>query len=169
MATIRVPSEFKEFLQLLGSEKTKYLLVGGYAVAIHGHPRPTEDLDVWIAVSPENAASVVSALRRFGLTGVPHSYFLTPDRITRIGNKPLRLEILTGIDGVTFDACWKRRIIADLDGLKVNVIDRAGLLANKRAAGRPKDLADVDALTGPRRRSQPRARQRALRRRRPAR
>lgn len=157
MATIRLPSEFKEFLSLLGSVGVDYLLVGGYAVGLHGRPRPTGDIDIWVAVSPENATKLVEVFNRFGITGVPNELFLVPNRVTRVGNKPLCLEVLTGVAGVEFGKCFARRSVIDVDGVRVNLIDLRDLIKNKRAAGRAKDLADVEAFqsrvgkrTGPR-------------------
>ena len=101
---IRLPPDFKEFLKLLNSRRVEYLLVGGYAVGFHGYSRPTGDLDVWIAVSPENAERVRQALVEFGFSqeNVPANLFTDPDRIVRMGVPPVRLEIITAISGVDF-------------------------------------------------------------------
>lgn len=146
MATIRLPSDFREFLKLLDSKRVQYLLIGGYAVGLHGHPRPTGDIDIWIAANPENAARLVAVFDAFGFENLPPDLFLKPGQITRAGAQPLRLEILNQIDGVDFDACFERREVIEFDGLFISVISLADLLTNKRSAGRPKDLADVEAL-----------------------
>ncbi|MCA9287000.1 MAG: nucleotidyltransferase [Phycisphaerales bacterium] len=143
-----LPPDFKEFLRLLDSEKIEYLLVGGYAVAFYGYPRPTGDLDVWIATSPRNATRMVDALSKFGFAGAGATteLFQTADRVIRMGVPPVRIEVLTSISGVRFDECFDRRNIATIDGVSVSVISRQDLLTNKRAAARDKDLADLAQL-----------------------
>jgi len=133
---------------LLNSRRVEYLLVGGYAVGFHGYSRPTGDLDVWIAVSPENAERVRQALVEFGFSqeNVPANLFTDPDRIVRMGVPPVRLEIITAISGVDFAPCYAGRVRAEIDGIPVNVIALDDLKANKRAAGRHKDLNDLEQL-----------------------
>lgn len=146
---LELPKDFKEFLRLLGDHQVKYLLVGGYAVAFHGYIRTTNDIDVWVPRSRENAARVVAALAEFGF-GTPDlkpELFLDPDQIVRLGIEPLRIEVTTTIDGVSFDQCYERRIETVLDGVPVVIIDLNDLQINKRASGRRKDLIDVDELT----------------------
>jgi hypothetical protein len=140
--------DFKEFLRCLNARGVEYLLIGGHAVAFHGYPRATADLDVWIAVHPANAARVVTALKEFGfdLPALDPDLFLREDRVIRMGVAPNRIEIQTGIDGVTFADCYPQRVAADLDGVPVWFISLADLKINKRAAGRNKDLADLDNL-----------------------
>jgi hypothetical protein len=140
--------DFKEFLQCLNARGVEYLLIGGHAVAFHGYPRATADLDVWIAVNPANATRVVTALNEFGfdLPALEPSLFLREDRVIRRGAAPNRIEIQTGIDGVTFAECYPQRVAAELDGVSVWFISLADLKRNKRAAGRNKDLADMDNL-----------------------
>lgn len=140
--------DFKEFLALLNDHRVEYLVIGGHAVAFHGHPRATADLDIWVAVHPENSARLVDALREFGF-GLPElkpDLFLQPDRVIRMGVPPNRIAIQTGIDGVQFGECQPRGVAADLDGVRVNFISLSDLKANKRASGRNKDLADLDQL-----------------------
>jgi len=148
MATIRLPTEFKEFLKLLNSGGVEYLVVGGYAVAFHGHPRSTGDLDIWIATSPENVSRVRAALTAFGFSQelVASAPLDVEGKVIRMGRPPLRIELLTGISGVVFDACYRRRAAQVVDGVAVVFISRADLLANKRAAGRTQDIADVEQL-----------------------
>ncbi len=143
-----LPQDFKEFLALLNSEKIEYLVVGGYAVSFHGYPRPTGDLDVWVAIFPENASKLMNVLSKFGFgaAGATAEVFLTPGNVVRMGVPPVRIEIINQISGVEFHQCYSRRIEIVVDGLPVNVIARDDLLANKRAAGREKDLNDLKQL-----------------------
>jgi hypothetical protein len=143
-----LPPDFKEFLALLDSERIDYLLVGGYAVSYHGYPRPTGDLDIWVAMEPANAAKLVIALGKFGFgaAGASAATFLTPGQVVRMGVPPVRIEILSSVSGVDFAACRSRGITATIDGIPVRLISRTDLIANKRAAGRDKDLNDVKHL-----------------------
>lgn len=140
--------DFKEFLRLLNANRVDYLLVGGYAVGLHGYPRATVDLDVWVRASADNAERVVQALRAFGfdLPALEPRLFLDPRSIVRFGTPPFRIEIMTSIDGVDYDTCRRRSPVFDVEGLPVPVISLDDLKTNKRAAGRNKDLADLDNL-----------------------
>ncbi len=148
MDTIRLPTELREFLKSLSDHRVEYLLIGGYAVGYHGYPRATADMDIWIATNESNARSVMEALEDFGFggTGMTAALFLKPDQIVRMGNTPLRIEVLTTISGVTFDEAYPHRIVDEIDGVPVSIISCEHLKKNKLAAGRPKDLADVDNL-----------------------
>ncbi len=140
--------DFREFLQCLNARDVEFLVIGGHAVAFHGYPRATADLDVWIAINPSNAARVTAALQDFGFN-VPDlspDLFLQENRIIRMGVAPNRIEIQTGIDGVRFSDCYPRRITSDLDGVPVGFISLADLKRNKAASARNKDLADLDQL-----------------------
>ena len=145
---LELPGDFKEFLKLLNEKNVRYLLIGGYAVGYHGYPRATNDMDIWIAIDPENARRVIEALREFGfdLPELIPDLFLQANKIVRMGNPPMRLEITTSISGVEFDGCYSSRVVDVLDGVKVSIIDLEHLKLNKRAAGRLKDLADLEAL-----------------------
>lgn len=145
---IEFPRDFKEFLQLLNSREIEYLVVGGYAVGYHGYPRATGDMDLWIAVNENNALKMVDALKTFGfdLPELNKDLFLIEEKVIRMGVPPMRLEILTSIDGVSFEPCFKNRVIADFGTFKVNFISKDDLLINKRASGRPQDLVDFDKL-----------------------
>jgi predicted nucleotidyltransferase len=147
-----LPPDFKEFLALLNSEKIEYLVVGGYAVAFHGYPRPTGDLDLWIAIHPHNLAKLMIALAKFGFghAGATPDLFMIPGRVVRMGVPPVRIEILSSISGVDFPACYTRRVDTVVDGVPLSVIGRAELIANKIAAGRDKDLNDLKQLRQPR-------------------
>lgn len=146
MAQMPLPPDFKEFLALLNSARIEYLVIGGYAVAFHGHPRPTGDLDIWVAVHPDTARQLADVCQRFGFTAATPEAFAEAGRVIRMGNPPVRLEVITGISGVAFGECHARGIEATMDGVPVRVISLADLIANKRAAGRHKDLSDVEAL-----------------------
>ena len=137
-------------MKLLNSTRVEYLLIGGYAVGYYGYSRATMDMDVWIALSAGNARKVADTLIRFGFpeTAVDESAFLDKKRIVRLGLPPVRMEIMTDISGVTFDACFKRRNRVVIDGLKINLIALDDLVANKIASGRHKDLDDVEHLHG---------------------
>jgi hypothetical protein len=140
--------DFREFLRQLDAERVEYLLIGGYAVALHGYPRATIALDIWVRVEPANASRIVAALRRFGFDSplLAERLFLQSDQIVRFGVPPFRIELLTSIAGVDFDACWGRAVMLQIDGLTVPVISLDDLKVNKRAAGRHKDLADLEQL-----------------------
>ena len=145
---IEFPRDFKEFLQLLNSKKIDYLVIGGYAVGYHGYPRATGDMDIWIAINEQNAIKMVEALKEFGfdLPELQKELFLIEQKVIRMGIPPMRLEILTSIDGVNFKTCFNNRIIADFGDFKVNFISKDDLLINKRASGRPQDLVDFEKL-----------------------
>lgn len=145
---IHLPKDFKEFLELLNSKKIEYLVIGGYAVALYGYPRATGDLDIWIAISENNARNVVNALKEFGFN-VPQlreELFLKKRKNIRMGNPPLRIEILTSIDGVEFSECYKHKRSSRIDGVKVNFISLSDLKKNKKASGRHRDLDDLEHL-----------------------
>ena len=144
----QLPDDFREFLKLLNAHGVDYLLVGGYAVGLHGYPRATVDLDIWTRPSAANADRVIGALRAFGfdLPALEPRLFVDPLSIVRFGTPPFRIEIMTTIDGVDYDTCRANAVTLDLDGAQVPVISLADLKTNKRAAGRNKDLADLDHL-----------------------
>ena len=145
---IQLSPDFKEFLRLLNANQAEYLIVGGYAVAHHGYVRTTADLDIWISVTQKNAEKLVVVLQQFGFA-VPElspALFLEEGRIVRMGVPPIRIEVLTTISGVTFDECYAEREVAVVDGIPVNVISLEHLKTNKQAAGRYKDLADLEHL-----------------------
>jgi len=145
---IQLPQDFKELLQLLNSKQIEYLVIGGYAVAFHGHPRATGDIDIWIAMSKDNARKTVEALKEFGFDtpNLEDKLFLEKDKNIRMGNPPLRIEILTSIDGVEFGECYKNKKTLTIDNIKVNFISLSDLKKNKKASGRLQDLADIENL-----------------------
>lgn len=141
--------DFKEFIQFLNANNVRYLVVGGYAVAIHGHPRYTKDLDIWLEMSPENAENLIQALKQFGFSslGLQSQDFLTPNQIIQLGYPPHRIDLLTNIDGVDFANCYPSRLEIIIDDVVVNFIDLDNLRKNKQASGRLQDLADLENLT----------------------
>lgn len=145
---MRLDPDFAEFLGLLRDHDVRFLVVGGYAVAAHGHPRYTGDLDVWLMVEEENAGRVLAALRDFGFGSlqITEDDLLRPDHVVQLGYPPLRIDLLTALDGVRFAECWERRMEVDVGDLAVPFIGRSDLVDNKLASGRAQDLADVQAL-----------------------
>jgi predicted nucleotidyltransferase len=140
--------DFKEFIESLTANYVRYLIVGGYAVALHGHPRYTKDLDVWVDRSRENAQALIQALAQFGMgsLGLSEEDFLVPDQVVQLGYPPDRIDILVSISGVEFPECFARRVEVSLDGVNVNFIDLEHLKQNKKASGRMQDLADLEKL-----------------------
>jgi predicted nucleotidyltransferase len=145
---LKLPPDFKDFLRLLRTHGVDYLLIGGYAVGYHGYPRTTNDLDIWIAIRQDNAEKTAAALREFGFDTpqVTAQLFLEEGRIVRMGEPPMRIEIATTISGVTFDECFARKVVDELDGVEVDLIHLRDLKVNKQASGRFKDLDDLEHL-----------------------
>jgi len=133
---------------LLNASKAEYLLIGGYAVAYYGYPRATADMDIWIAMNPDNAKKLVEVLREFGFDSdeLTPELFLKDWQLIRLGAPPVRIEINTTISGVNFDECYGERIEDTLDGVKVKLISLKHLKLNKKAAGRHQDLSDLENL-----------------------
>lgn len=145
---MKLDPDFREFIECCAAREVRFLIVGGYALAAHGHPRFTKDLDVWLWLDVENAARLVDALADFGFgsLGLVAADFSEPGVVVQLGHAPKRIDLLTSIDGVEFDECWTTRVEIEVDGLVVPIIDVTHLIVNKRSAGRPQDLADVAAL-----------------------
>lgn len=148
MVPTYLPSDFRDFLKSLKDHRVEYLLIGGFAVAFHGFPRTTADIDVWIARNPENAKRIIAALREFGFDSpdIAPTLFLEENRIIRMGIPPFRIEIWTSISGVIFEECYPDRITSVWDKVEVDLIDLDHLKINKRASGRLKDLNDLENL-----------------------
>lgn len=140
--------DFSEFIAFFVERDVKFLVVGGYAVAAHGHPRYTKDLDIWIRVDPSNAANVIRALDDFGFgeVGLGVDDFLAHDVVVQLGREPQRIDLLTFVSGVEFDDAYVNRVLIEMGGITVPVIGRADLRRNKLATGRLRDLADVEDL-----------------------
>ncbi len=148
MATIRLPPDWKDFLRLLDFNQVQYLLIGGYAVGYHGYPRVTADMDIWIATSAENALRIVSAIREFGFDDpeIIPELFTEQKKIIRMGVPPIRIKVISEVDGVEFGECYMNRVLGEIDGVQLNIIDLENLKKNKKASGRLKDLADLEHL-----------------------
>jgi len=140
--------DFEDFLELLTKHEVEYMVVGGYALAFHGKPRHTGDLDIWINKSPKNARSMVQVVKEFGMQslGLKEADFLRPGYITQIGYPPLRIDILNNIDGLEFKEAKKEMQIIDTDGLSVRYIGLHDFVKNKLASGRPQDLTDIKEI-----------------------
>ncbi len=140
--------DFVEMLSALSAAGVRFLVVGAHALAAHGAPRATGDLDIWVEASRENAARVLEALGRFGapLFDLTVDDLCALDTVFQIGLPPSRIDILTGISGVEFDGAWSRRMDVAIGDLTVGTLGRADFITNKRAAGRPKDLLDLELL-----------------------
>lgn len=140
--------DFSEFVSLLNAHGVEYLVVGGYALAAHGHPRFTGDLDIWLQQSKANASRVLDALRAFGFGSLDISVsdLLKPDGVVQLGYPPGRIDLLTSIDGVSFDLCSTRKEMVLIQGLPIPFIGLEDFKTNKKATGRLKDLADLESL-----------------------
>lgn len=140
--------DFSEFIACFEAHEVRYLIVGGYAVAAHGHPRYTKDLDVWVRVDAENARRIVEALGDFGFgdLGLAADDFLEDEVVVQLGREPQRIDLLTFVSGVEFDEAFENRMLAEFGEMQVPVIGRAELRRNKIATGRLRDLADLEDL-----------------------
>lgn len=141
--------DFQDILSAFNAERVEYLLVGAYAVAAHGLPRATGDIDLWIRPSAANAKAVWGALTDFGapLHQVSIQDLQTPELVVQLGIPPRRIDLMTSIDGIDFDTAWREKVMIKVEGIDVPTISRENLILNKRATGRPQDLADVARLT----------------------
>ncbi len=140
--------DFKELLELFNEAKIRFLLVGGYALAVHGVPRFTGDLDLWVGKEIENARKIIIALDEFGLgsLNLKDRDFLEDNKVVQIGYPPVRIDILTSIDGVDFEKAWETRIEVKMEGTSLPCITREDLILNKKASGRTQDIADLEKL-----------------------
>ena len=140
--------DFREFIESLNANQVRYLVVGGYAVAVHGYPRYTKDIDIWVWMQPDNAKRIIQALNDFGFgsLGLQADDFLASDQIIQLGYAPNRIDLITTLQGVDFEECYAARVILDLEGLQVNFINLEHLKQNKRSVGRLQDLADLENL-----------------------
>ena len=144
----KLQTDLSEFIALLNSHRVEYLIVGGHAVAFHGHPRFTGDMDVLIRATPANARRVLGVLSDFGFgtIGISELDLVYAGRVVQLGHPPNRIDLLTSISGVDFDSAWESRVDTRMDGQAVAFLGWEELLRNKRAAGRQKDLADLEKL-----------------------
>ena len=146
---MRLPKDLREFIELLNSHKVEYVLVGAYAMAFHSRPRYTEDIDILVRPSPENAARLEGVIRTFGFAslGLSAADFQRANQVVQLGHPPNRIDLLTTISGVSFEEAWQGRESGELDGVPVGFLNRNCLLRNKRASGRDKDLEDLKRLS----------------------
>ena len=148
MDKLRLPPDFKEFLQLLNLEKVEYLLVGGLAVGVYGYPRATGDMDIWVAATPDNAEKLARVMVAFGFSAatIQAETFERPEQVIRMGVPPICIDLITSATGVHFIECYARRIPTTIDGIVISVIHADDLKANKKASGRAKDINDLENL-----------------------
>lgn len=144
----QLPTEFREFLNILNSNQADYILIGGYAINIYGYSRPTGDIDIWVKMDYDNSLKIRQSLVDFGFDekSIQSNFFTQKNKMLRIGFSPLRIELITTISGVDYDECFKNSIIQLLDGVEVRVISLQDLKKNKKASGRLKDLNDLENL-----------------------
>ena len=140
--------DFREFIELLNEHNVRYLVVGGYAIALHGHPRYTKDLDLWIWPDKSNAEKLLKVLNEFGFSNFNYKTedFLNPDIVVQLGAPPNRIDLLTDLTGVDFETCYSSKMEITVEGLKINFIDLINLKKNKKAVGKHLDLADLESL-----------------------
>ncbi len=140
--------DFRDLFAALNAARAEYLLVGGYAVALHAAPRFTKDIDVWVGTSETNAPRVFEALQRFGapLADISVADFATPGLVFQMGVPPNRIDILMSVEGLDFGECWSRRVGVPYGDVPIHVVGREDLIRNKRAVARPQDIADAEAL-----------------------
>jgi predicted nucleotidyltransferase len=141
-------ADLREFIELLNSRGVEYVIVGAHSLAFHARPRYTGDLDILVRPSPDNAAKLVSLLRDFGFAkgDLAESDFTVPEQMIQLGRAPNRIDLLTSISGVTVEDAFSTRMLAELEGLPVFVLSKEALILNKRAVGRPQDMADLESL-----------------------
>jgi hypothetical protein len=141
-------SNFKEFIQSLNANGVKYLVVGGFAVAYHGYPRYTKDIDFWIWAEPENAHPILRAIQDFGFgtLGLTEQDFLSPNNVIQIGHEPNRIDLTIDLEGLDFQQCYELRQEVSFENIPIHFIDLDNLIKSKQIAGRRKDLVDVDEL-----------------------
>jgi len=145
---MEIQKDFKEFFALFNAHKVEYVIVGGYALAFHGVPRYTGDIDILVYAEKDNGKRVFAAISEFGFAELDLSVddFSSPDRVLQLGVPPVRIDILTSLTGITWQEASSGSLGLNYDGIPVQVIGREALLANKRATGRAQDLADIEAL-----------------------
>lgn len=146
---MRLNSDFHYFIKLLNTYSVKYILVGAFVRAFYGRPRYTGDMDIFIEPQEDNAEKIMQVLSDFGFSGIGlvKDDFTIPDQTIQLGQEPRRIDILTGITGVTFEDAWLKKEISEIDGLAVNILHKDDYIKNKKALGRHKDLADIEEIT----------------------
>jgi len=145
---MKLPPEWREFIGLLSSHRARFLIVGAHALAAHGRPRATQDIDILVEPTTVNARRVCAALAEFGFSALSKKIeeFAKPDRMATLGRPPLRIDVMTSISGVSFREAWRGRVKVRLGGTEIGFLGREEFLRNKTASGRPKDLLDLALL-----------------------
>ena len=146
MAKKQLPEDFKEFIECLNSNNVRYLLVGGWAIGMHGYPRATKDIDFLVSVKHDNLEKLEKTLIAFGGPPVKIELLKKKGYAIRMGNSPIQIDIISEADGIDFDDCYKRKKIIKTEKVKINVISKNDLIKNKRASGRTMDIADAERL-----------------------
>jgi hypothetical protein len=143
-----IPNDFKELLALLNSHKVKYIIVGAYALALHGHPRFTGDLDIYVKPDPQNASQILATLTEFGFgsLGLEEKDFTQSHQVIQLGMPPVRIDLLTSLTGLTWDEAVSGQHKGELDGIPVSFLGKPEYIRNKKALGRHKDIADAETL-----------------------
>lgn len=143
-----INKDFKQFIELLNKNNVRYLVVGGYALAFHGFPRYTKDIDFWVWVNQENARNLVKTLEEFGFSSLDFKEddFLSPGYVVQLGQPPGRIDLLTSVTGLDFEECYETRVNIEIRGSKIDFIDLESFKKNKKAVGRYQDLADLENL-----------------------
>jgi hypothetical protein len=142
----QLPEDFKEFIQCLNSNKVKYLLVGGWAVGLHGHPRATKDIDFFISIDNENLENLEKALNEFGAPPVDINYLREKGNVIRFGVSPVKIDIINEAAGIDIENCYPKKEVITVDNIEISLISKDDLIINKKSTGRQADLADVEKL-----------------------
>ena len=141
-----MPDDFKEFVQCLNLNNVQYLLIGGWAIGIYGHPRATKDIDFLISINQKNLENLQKALLAFHAPPVDLEKFKEKGYVIRIGSSPIQIDIINDADGITIDDCYKRKVTINIDGIDIHLISKEDLIKNKKASGRSMDIADAEKL-----------------------
>jgi hypothetical protein len=142
----QLPEDFKDFVQCLNSNRVRYLLLGGWAVGIHGHPRLTKDIDFLVSINNDNLENLKKAINDFGTPDNDVNYLKEKGNIIRYGVSPIAIDILNDADGIDFEDCYSRKEIITVENIEISVISKSDLIINKISSGREQDLADVKKL-----------------------
>jgi len=144
---MHLPDDFKDFLNILNEKQVRYLIVGGWALGVHGYIRATGDMDIWICTEDDNLDLLMSSLAEFGVPGgISKDFFKVKGNAFRMGTPPMRIELITEATGIDFGSCYENRIEIDADGITIPFLSYQNLVKNKRSSGRLKDLADLEGL-----------------------
>ncbi|MCL2277475.1 MAG: nucleotidyl transferase AbiEii/AbiGii toxin family protein [Treponema sp.] len=142
----QLPEDFKDFIRCLNSNKVKYLLVGGWAVGLYGHPRATRDIDFFIFINDNNLKNIEKAFIEFGAPPINIEYLRIKGNVVRFGNSPVKIDIINKADGIDIKDCYPRRMMITVEDLEIPVISKADLIINKKSTGRQSDFGDVEKL-----------------------